>query len=174
MVPPVPPLTPMNEGGRKAVPESEGRFKRTVRRVPASNGCCDGERKFPRKAEERGRIEKSKAEEGGGVAERPFTVSAHERSRIDGCASLSRSPALPLSLSLPLLPLPPSLPPFLATPRRWFLSPSPSADPLSLCSPRAVHRVRSPLLLPLPPFNAPCLSRTRTCHPLALSLFLPR
>lgn len=31
-------------------------------------------------------------------AERPFTVSAHERGRIDGCASLSRSrPSLPRS-----------------------------------------------------------------------------
>lgn len=48
------------------------------------------------KSAERGGIEKSKAETRGwsGVAERPFTVSAHERSRIDGCASLSRSPAL--------------------------------------------------------------------------------
>lgn len=36
-------------------------------------------------------------------AERPFTVSAHERGRIDGCASLSRSrPSLPLPLSSPV------------------------------------------------------------------------
>lgn len=74
-------------------------------RVTASNGRGDrvhevsGETREDREVESRG---------GWKVAERPFTVSAHERSRIDGCTSLSRSLA---SLLAPgSVPFPPFCP----------------------------------------------------------------